>query len=120
MKKLFYLSTCDTCKRIIKEVGLNEKEFEFQDIKQSQISSTELELVRSHVKSYEELFNKRARKYASEGLKEKKFTDIEWKTLILNEYTFLKRPVVVLNEEVFVGNSKKTVEALKIALAHVE
>jgi arsenate reductase len=33
--------------------------------------------------------------------------------LILDEYTFLKRPVIIIDQEIFIGNSKKSVEALK-------
>mgnify|MGYP001942515562 CR=1 FL=1 len=120
MKKVFYLSTCDTCKRIIKQVGLSETEMVFQDIKKEHISGTDLEQLRAHVNSYEELFNKRSRKYASEGLKEKQFSDAAWKELILGEYTFLKRPIVILDNQVFIGNAKKTVEALKTAVGHDE
>ncbi len=120
MKKLFYLSTCDTCQRIIKEVGITENEFAFQDIKKEHISSEDLELVRKHVSAYEELFNKRSRKYKANGLKDRQFSDEEWKVLILGEYTFLKRPIVVSENEVFIGNSKKTVEALKMALGYAE
>lgn len=36
--------------------------------------------------------------------------------LIIDEYTFLSRPVLVLDNEIFVGNSKKVVEAAKQAL----
>ncbi len=120
MKKLFYLSTCDTCKRIIKEASLDTAGIEFQDIKKNPISNSDLESLRPFVDSYEALFNKRARKYASEGLKGKEFTDEEWKSLILGEYTFLKRPVVLLGKEAFIGNSKKTVTALKTILGHAE
>jgi arsenate reductase-like glutaredoxin family protein len=36
---------------------------------------------------------------------------------MLQEYTFLKRPFIILDGQVFVGNSKKTVEAAKEAYA---
>lgn len=55
-------------------------------------------------------------KYRSLGLNEKELTEEEYKNLILEEYTFLKRPVIVVDDAVFVGNSKKTVEAAKAKL----
>lgn len=116
MKKIFHLSTCDTCKRIIKETGISESEFDFQDIKKTHIDSETLEFLRTKVSSYEELFNKRARKYKEMGLKDQKLSEDQWKELILGEYTFLKRPVVLVDDEAFVGNAKKTIEALKAAL----
>lgn len=41
----------------------------------------------------------------------KKLTENDYRQLILDEYTFLKRPVMVIGGEVFVGNSRKTVDA---------
>ena len=38
MNKIYYLSTCDTCKRIITELQLKEKGFVFQDIKTEKIA----------------------------------------------------------------------------------
>jgi arsenate reductase (glutaredoxin) len=34
----------------------------------------------------------------------------------LEEDTFLKRPVTILGDKIFIGNEKKTVAALKAAL----
>ena len=62
--------------------------------------------------SFDSLFSKRAMKYKSMGLKEKILSESDIKELILDEYTFLKRPVVLLNNEIFIGNSKKTIEAI--------
>jgi arsenate reductase len=50
------------------------------------------------------------------GLKDKKLTEDDYKKLILEEYTFLKRPVVILKDKIFVGSEKKNVAALKDAL----
>ena len=63
--------------------------------------------------SYETLFNKRARLYKSKGLKDNNLTEEDFKTLLLKEYTFLKRPVFIVDDKIFVGNSKKTITALK-------
>lgn len=111
MKKAYYLKTCDTCKRILKEV--NTEGFELQEIKTNPISNDQLQEMYALSNSYEELFNKRARLYKSEGLKDKNLTENNFKTLLLKEYTFLKRPVFIVGEKIFVGNSKKTVAALK-------
>ncbi|MBT8321606.1 MAG: hypothetical protein KJO90_08060, partial [Eudoraea sp.] len=44
---------------------------------------------------------------------EKSLGEPDFKTLILEHYTFLKRPVMVLEGEIFIGNNKKTVQAAK-------
>jgi len=115
MKKVYYLSTCDTCKRIMKDVGVDDT-FEKQDIKTEQITTSQLEAMRGLSGSYEALFSRVARKYKSLGLKDKNLTEDDYKNYILDEYTFLKRPVFIIDNEIFVGNSKKTVEALKETL----
>lgn len=112
--KIYHLSSCSTCARIIKE--LNPENFELIDIKQSHISEEALEELKEEHGSYEALFNKRAMKYRAMELNKKELTEAEWKSHILSEYTFLKRPVVIINGKSFLGNSKKTVEAAKAAL----
>lgn len=114
MNKIYYLSICDTCKRIIDELGLKAKKFEFQDIKTEKITAAQLEEMKKGAGSYEALFSRVALKYKS--LDPKPATEGEYKKLILEEYTFLKRPVIFIGNEVFVGNSKKNIEAAKAAL----
>lgn len=66
--------------------------------------------------SYESLFSKRAMLYREKGLHEKQLSEDDYKNLILEHYTFLKRPVVLVDGQIFVGNSKKVVQAAKEAL----
>jgi len=111
-KKIYHLSTCDTCRRIIKEINVDNS-FELQDIKSENISAEMLDKLEKEHGSYELLFNKRARKYRSEGLHQENLIDEDYRSLILKEYTFLKRPVVIIGEQSFIGNSKKVIEAIK-------
>ncbi len=113
--KIYHLSTCDTCQRIIKELEL-PKGFEFQDIKTEAITPSQVEEMKALSGSYEALFSKRARLYRQRGLHEKQLSETDFKNLILEQYTFLKRPVVLFNNQIFVGNSKKVVEAAKQAI----
>lgn len=115
MKKLYHLSTCDTCQRIIKELEL-PSDFELQDIKTEPMTEKQVEEMKTLAGSYEALFSKRARLYRQQGWHEKKLTETDFKNLILEHYTFLKRPVVLLNDNIFVGNSKKVVQAAKEAI----
>ncbi len=110
-KKIYFLSTCSTCSRIIKELELDDS-FEFQDIKANKITTEQIEEMQKLSGSYESLFSKRAMKYKAMGLKDKNLSENDIKDLILDEYTFLKRPVILLNDKIFVGNSKKVVEAI--------
>ena len=112
MNKIYHLSTCNTCQRIIRELR-NGEGFELQNIKEANISAAELDAIQAKVGSYEALFSKRAMKYRSMGLNEMELTEQDYRKYMLAEYTFLKRPFIVIGDDVFVGNAKKTVEAAK-------
>jgi len=115
MKKFYFLSTCNTCQRILNHLDLNE-DFELQDIKKNPINSEELAQLQTLSGSYESLFSKRAKLYKELGLKEKDLSDEDYKSYILEHYTFLKRPILVFNEQLFVGNSSKVINSAKTAL----
>ncbi|QLG45545.1 arsenate reductase family protein [Costertonia aggregata] len=115
MKKIYHLSTCDTCQRILKELQPLDG-FELQDIKTEAVTASQLEEMHKLSESYEALFSKRARLYREKGLNEKQLSESEYKNLILEHYTFLKRPVIMLDDHIFIGNSKKVVQAAKAAI----
>lgn len=115
MKKFYFLSTCNTCQRILNHLDLNES-FELHDIKKTPISSDELTHLKSLAGSYESLFSKRAKLYKELGLKEKSLNDDDYKNYILEHYTFLKRPVLILKDQLFVGNSPKVINSALTAL----
>jgi arsenate reductase len=111
MKKIYFLKTCDTCTRILKSINLDG--FILQEIKTEPITVTQLEEMVALSVSYESLFSRRAKKYKQMDLKNQELNESDYRQLILDEYTFLKRPVIVIDQEIFIGNSKKSVEALK-------
>ena len=115
MKKIYYLSTCSTCTRILKELS-PQKEVVLQDIKEKAITEKQIDEMKELSGSYESLFSRRAIKYRSLGLANQDLKEADYKKYILQEYTFLKRPVIIVNDEIFVGNSKKVVAAAKKAL----
>lgn len=115
MKKIYYLSTCNTCMRIINELDL-PSDFVLQDIKTNVITKAQIEEMRGLTDSYESLFSKRARLYKELGLKDKPLSEDDYKNYILEHYTFLKRPVILYDSKIFIGNSKKIVEAAKLAI----
>ena len=112
MKKIYYLGTCDTCKRILNELKpLND--FEIQDIKSEPITVEQLKEMRNLAGSYEALFSKRARLYSERKLKDQRLVEKDYEALLLEHYTFLKRPVILVNNQIFIGNSKKVVASAK-------
>lgn len=114
--KVYYLSTCTTCARIIKELKLDKRGIPMQDIKTEPITSTQLKEMKELAGSYEALFSRVALKYRAMKLNERVLSEEEIRDLILQEYTFLKRPVIILNGQIFIGNAPKTIAAAKEAL----
>ena len=109
MKKIYSLKTCNSCQRILKALNL-PADFELQDIKEINISSEDLDTLKALSGSYEALFNKRAKLYKEMGLKNKILQESDYRHYILNHYTFLKRPVLIWEDNMSIGNSKKEVE----------
>jgi arsenate reductase len=116
MKKIYYLATCSTCARIIGELGLRNKKFEFQDIRTQKITPAQLAEMKKMAGSYEALFSRVALKYRALGLDKKKLNEDDYKKYILEEDTFLKRPVIIIGDKIFIGNSKNNIAAVKSAL----
>jgi len=109
MRKVYYLESCSTCQRIMKEMDLND--FTKVEIKSMGIQQEQLEEMYQYAGTYESLFSRRAMKFRSMGLNTMDLKEEDYKKYILEEYTFLKRPVFLIDDEIFIGNSKKVVEA---------
>ena len=108
---IYYLGTCSTCERILKEIP-NLKSFTMREIKGDPITSAELDAMKKLAGSYEALFSRIALKYRALGLKEKTLTEKDYRKYILQEYTFLKRPVMVVGENILIGNAPKVRAAM--------
>jgi arsenate reductase len=118
MNKIYYLPSCSTCRKIIKSLpkGID---LEFHDIRQDKITTEELEKMRELADSYEALFSKKAQLYKERGLKNKALNEEDYKALILEHYTFLSRPVFIINNELFIGNSQPNILKLMKTLENV-
>jgi len=115
VKKLYHLSTCSTCQRIINDLNLPSG-IEQQDIKNTPITKEQLQELVQLSGNYEALFNKRARLFLAQKKEGFQPNESAFKHLLLEHYTYLKRPVFVLDKQIFIGNSKKTIDAVKSAL----
>ena len=112
MKKVYYLKTCSTCKRILKELDLSS-EFYLQDIKNEEITAKQLDEMKNLAGSFETLFSKKAKLYKEMDLKNQSLEERDYRHYILDHYTFLSRPVIIIDTQIFIGNSKKVVESIK-------
>ncbi|RZJ29125.1 MAG: arsenate reductase [Flavobacterium sp.] len=115
MDKMYYLASCDTCRKIIKM--LPENNLEMIDIRQNPLGEKEVDELKQVAGSYQALFSRKAQLYKSLGLKDQNLTEADYKKYLLEHYTFLSRPVFAIDGKIFIGNSKENVanaiEALK-------
>ena len=116
MNKIYYLASCDTCRKIIKNLP-KDNNLVFHDIKQNPITEAELEEMHKLTGSYEALFSKKAQLYKSMDLKNKSLTEADYKKYILEHYTFISRPVFIIDGEIFIGNTQPNILAMTKALA---
>ncbi len=116
MMKIYHLGNCGTCQRILGEIP-KIKRFEQQEIKTQPITAAQLDEMKKMAGSYEALFSKNAMKYRSMGLNEMTLTEKDFRKYILEEYTFLKRPTIIIGDQIFIGSAPKTVKAMMEAAA---
>jgi arsenate reductase len=83
------------------------------DLKKNPLTEDQLNELYRYSKSYEVLFSKRAQLYKQRGLKDQTLTEADYRSLLLEHYTFLKRPVLLYDQTLFVGNSSKVVDSAK-------
>ena len=111
MENLFiYLGSCNTCQRILKELDLPDS-VKLQNTKEEPVSEEQVEFLRAQSGSYESLFNRRAQLYRGRNLHEKDLIEKDYKELLLDHYTFIKRPILIFEGKAYIGNSKKVVAA---------
>ena len=115
VKKMYQLSNCKTCQRILGELG-DRPELEVTNIKETAITAEELDRMAELAGSYEALFSRRAMKYRSMGLADQDLSEADYRRLILGEYTFLKRPVTIVGDQIFIGSAKAAVQGTREAL----
>ena len=110
MKKVFYLKTCGTNKKIMTPLDLSD--WEMREIKSQPVTEAELKEMYDKTKSYEALFSKKSTQIKERGIDVNSLKEKDFKKLILDHYSFLKRPVFVTDKEVFAGSDKKNLENL--------
>jgi arsenate reductase (glutaredoxin) len=110
---LFWLPHCSTCQKAdawLKEHGIIVKQY--HDVKTTPITPAVLKQLVDGVGGEETLFSKRAMKYRQLGLHEQTLTPEQLFNHMLEEYTFIKRPVLLTSDNrVLAGFSQKVYAA---------
>ena len=112
-KKAYHLATCKTNQKILADFDLTD--FEVQEIKSTPLTEEQVDELGKLAGSYEEVFSRRAMKFRQWGLDKMELTEADYRKYLLEDYTFLKRPVFVVGDQVFAGSAKKAVEGAKSA-----
>ena len=115
MNTIYYLASCDTCRKIIKNLPKNI-DLVFHDIKQNPLTEAEIDQMYALSGSYEALFSKKAVLYKTLDLKNKNLTEADYKRYLLEHYTFLSRPVFIINSKIYIGNSQQNMLLVTKAL----
>lgn len=110
----YWLPKCTTCQKAdayLKEHGIRIARY--VDVKTMPVSRETLQQLAEKLGGVENLFSKRALKYRAMGLHTRPLSDDEMLDRMAEEYTFIKRPVVVTaSGNVMAGFTKKPYEAL--------
>lgn len=115
MKVALHLATCKTCQKVLEQLDL-PADMKVQNIKEEAITEEQVDEMKRLAGSYEAVFSRRAMKFRQWGLNEKELSEEDYRKYILEEYTFLKRPVFIIDDKIFMGSSKKMIEELKESL----
>ncbi len=111
--KLYGLPHCSTCQKAVAYLEELDVEIEnFHDVKENNLSRKEVEKLVELVGGVDKLFSKRAVKYRSLGLNEMELSDKQLVDYMVEEYTFIKRPVMVFGDTALAGFSKKKYDEL--------
>ena len=88
-------------------------DFEQREIKTKAVTEDELQELYALTQSYEVLFSKKSTQIKERNVDVKSLQEEDFRRLILEDYRFLKRPVFIINQEIFIGSDKKNVENLR-------
>lgn len=94
-------STCQKAKKFVERHGI--KDFALRDIKNDPLSPIEIVRLVEMLGGANELFSRRAVKYREMKLNERELSEAEMIDLMTEEYTFLKRPILVVGDKAVAG-----------------
>ena len=83
------------------------------DIKYNPVTPDQIEQIYSLTRSYSFLINKRAKLFKERNINPNNLSEENAKKLLDDHYTFLKRPILIYNGKIFVGNSNQVIEMAK-------
>lgn len=111
LTKVYYLGTCDTCKRIFRDLELDKSSKEFIDLKKQMPEKDEiLDWFDKSELAPVDFVNKRSRQLKGKNKDYNEMNKDEIADLLLSHYSIIARPVFIFEDDVIAGNSKKSIE----------
>lgn len=105
----YWLPSCSTCQKARNFIERHSIKFtEIRDIKENPLTLAEVEKLAQMLGGANELFSRRAVKYREMKLGERELSETEMLELMAEEYTFLKRPVLVIDGKAEAGFFEKS------------
>ena len=104
----YWLPNCSTCQKAkgyIERHGI--RDCELRDIKENPLTREEVVKLAKMLGGADELFSRRAVKYREMKLGEREVSKEEMLDLMTDEYTFLKRPILVMKGNAIAGYFEK-------------
>ncbi len=109
----YWLPDCTTCQKAKRRLDYHRvAPTNFRDIKQEPLDRAEIKRLAVLVGGAENLFSRRSVKYRELGLKDKTLSESEMLDLMAEEYTFLKRPILVIGDRAVAGFFEKEYDML--------
>jgi len=114
--RVYWLPHCTTCQKAVEYLEkIGCKVAEFRDLKSNPLGRKEVEDLARLAGGAGKLFSRRAVKYRELKLSERDLAPDEMIQLMSEEYTFIKRPVIVWRQSAIAGFSTKSIDVfLKI------
>lgn len=114
IERMYWLPHCSTCVKAdqyLRDKGATIKKY--INVKEEQVSEQEIQALCDLMGGVDKLFSKRAMKYRGWGLHEKELSEADMLKYMHEEYTFIKRPVVVTKDKrILAGFSAKQYDLL--------
>ena len=104
----YWLPDCTTCQKAKRRLERHNVSItQFRDLKEEPLSRKEVENLSKMLGGADELFSRRAIKYRQMKLNERELSEEEMIDLMADEYTFLKRPILVVGGKATAGYFEK-------------
>ena len=106
--RFYGLPNCTTCQKALRRLDYHRvPDVEKRNIKEEPLTREEIEKLAAMLGGVENLFSRRSVKYRELGLRDKELSEAEMLDLMANEYTFLKRPILVAKGKAVAGFFEK-------------